>query len=234
MQAGVAQQLPLALKLRRGKTFADFVVGEQPDVLPLLRALVHGQQHQVYLYGSESTGKSHLLEACTRELEDKGKRACLLSATLLKELPPAALTGLEAGASLVAIDELDVLAGQPEWEEALFHLYNRAREQGVPLLFAGQSSPRQAGFTLADLRSRLGAGPVVRLSAPNEDTLQKILLLQAKARGMRLSPDVAAYILKRAERQPAALTQLMDQLDEAALADGRRLTIPFIKQQLGW
>jgi DnaA family protein len=230
---GAIRQLPLALKLRQGKDFAGFV-GAAADLLPLLQSLAAGEGGQVYLYGEAGTGKSHLLEAAVAEVERQGGRACLLSAPLLKELPPSALAGMEAGIRLLALDDVDAVAGRPEWEEALFHLYNRCQQERVALLFAARHPPRQAGFGLPDLMTRLGAGPVVSLSLPDDAGLMRLLQQQARARGLDVGEELAQFLLKRAPRQPAALAQLMDKLDQAALADGRRLSIPFVKQCLGW
>ena len=46
--------------------------------------------------------------------------------------------------------------------------------------------------------------------------------------------EVATYIVNRAPRRLGALLQLLDQLDAASLAEKRSLSIPFVKQQLGW
>lgn len=232
--SGALRQLPLALKLRQGKDFAGFVCAEDADLIPLLQSLSGGDIGQAYLYGEAGSGKSHLLEACVAQVEQRGARASLLSASLLKELPPAVLAGMEDGLCLLALDDVDALAGRPEWEEALFHFYNRCRAQQVALLFAGRLSPRQAGFGLPDLTTRLGAGPVLCLALPDEAGLMRLLQQQARDRGLQLSEELAQFMLKRAPRQPAALAQLMERLDQAALADGRRLSIPFVKQWLGW
>lgn len=228
------KQLPLALKFRQGKDFAGFVCAPTSPLLPLLQSLAAGEQEQAYLYGEAGTGKSHLLEACVAEVERQGKRACLLSASLLKELSPAVLNGMEAGLSLLALDDVEALAGRPEWEEALFHLYNRCREAQVTLLFGARHAPRQAGFGLPDLMTRLGAGPVLCLELPDEADLARLLRQQARAHGLEVGDELVQFLLKRAPRQPAALAQLLERLDQAALADGRRLSIPFVKQCLGW
>lgn len=228
-----ATQLPLALKVRQGKDLSAFISSQQPELLPLLDALLAAQERQMYLYGASGCGKSHLLEACVSQLERLGESACLVSAALLRELSPEVFDGME-GYALLAIDDVDQLAGQPEWEEALFHLYNRCLEAGGRLLFAAQQAPRQGGFQLADLVSRLGAGPVLNIKLPDENGLVALLQTRAKASGLTMSMELARYMVARASRQPNALIELVERLDRAALADKRRLTIPFVRQQLDW
>jgi DnaA family protein len=51
---------------------------------------------------------------------------------------------------------------------------------------------------------------------------------------MELPDDVARYILHRGPRQLSELCRSLDTLDRASLSAQRKLTIPFVKQALGW
>ena len=128
----------------------------------------------------------------------------------------------------------DVVMGVDNWEHALFGLYNRAREWGCRLLIAANASPRALAVKLADLRSRLSWGVVYQLSAASDEEKQAILQFRARRRGLNLGDEVASYIVTRAPRELDQLLQLLDRLDRASLADQRALSIPFVKQQLGW
>jgi DnaA family protein len=116
----------------------------------------------------------------------------------------------------------------------LFHLINRARDHGCRLLFSAASAPRQLGVQLADLESRLSWGVVFAL--PDYSDLEKTRILQFRAarRGMQLGDDSANYILARAARSLADLIALLEQLDRASMVAQRQLSIPFIRQTLGW
>lgn len=226
-------QLPLAVGLRPERGFGDFVWQQSIDLLPFLKNLAAGRETQGYVHGLPGTGKSHLLEATVDAAEQQGRRACLLSANMLIDLPPEALDGMEHF-DLVAIDDIDKLADQPAWQEAIFHLYNRVRLNSGSLLFSASAAPQQSGITLKDLQSRLGAGAVFALTPLDDAGLTQFLYQQAASRGLSLGDELARYLVMRAPRQPAALAAIMQQLDQASLADQRRLTIPFVRQQLGW
>lgn len=227
------KQLPLALKMRQGKTFTNFISAENNIVVALLEALVTGAADQIYLHGEAGVGKSHLLEATMVLAEERRQRAYLLTGDTLLQFSPKLLEGLEDFA-LLALDDVELLAGCSEWEEALFHLYNRTREKGGKLLFAGKATPRQAGFMLPDLSTRLGVGPVLQVRPLDDLTLEALVRQRASARGLEVGESVARYLVMHAPRQPVLLESLIDQLDQAALAGGKRLTIPFVKQQMGW
>ena len=75
---------------------------------------------------------------------------------------------------------------------------------------------------------------VFGLPAVDDQTRAAILRFRAERRGLVLSPEVAAYILARAERSLDGLLQLLATLDEASLQQGRKLSLKFVKQTLGW
>jgi DnaA family protein len=60
------------------------------------------------------------------------------------------------------------------------------------------------------------------------------LVLQQRAarRGLELDEAVLDFLMRRVGRDLAGLTALLDRLDKASLAAQRRITIPFLRQQL--
>lgn len=218
-------QLPLALKLRAASSLSSFIPGENTLLLAALSALGKAEPGQLYLWGESGAGRSHLLEG---KIRDAGGEGCFLAAAELVALTPDALEGLEQF-RLLAIDDIDLLAGRPDWEAALFHLYNRLRDAGGSLLVSARQPPADCRFQLADLASRLGAGPVWRVLPLTDEGLLELVCQRGRAVGLQVSDEVARYLLARSTRSAAALTALLEQLDRLAMAHQRRLTIPFIR-----
>jgi DnaA family protein len=135
---------------------------------------------------------------------------------------------------LVSLDNLQAVAADSAWEEALFHLINRALGTGCRLLFSADSAPRQLGVQLPDLQSRLSGGVVYQLPELADADKSEILKFRSQRRGIELSEESARYILVRAARSLGELMELLEQLDQASLVAQRPLTIPFIKSTLGW
>ena len=232
MVTGRPDQLPLALQLRDASSFASFVPGPNGALLAAVEQLAR-DGGQLCLWSAPGHGRSHLLEAAARAVNERGGRALVLAGEMLSDMPASVVDGL-ADYDLVAVDDIDRLAGQNPWEEALFHLYNGLRErQGGWLCSAGQP-PAQAGFGLADLASRLAAGPVFRVQPLNDEQLGTLLAQRALARGLALTDDLVRYVVARCGRRPADLMVALEQLDRAALKARRKLTIPFVREVLGW
>lgn len=221
------------MHLRDDATLDNFLA--LPRVEPLLRAL-RGQLESdgeavIYLYGPSGSGKSHLLQASCHA---SAGNAVYLPLTELRQYPAnEVLHGVE-GLARVCLDDIQVVLSDPEWELALFNFYNRARERGCRLVVAGDAAPRVLPVALADLRSRLAWGIVYHLEPGDDDEKAAILQFRAQRRGLALPPGVASYIVGRAPRAMEQLLEVLDQLDRASLAEQRALSIPFVKQVLGW
>ncbi|MCV6537087.1 DnaA regulatory inactivator Hda, partial [Pseudomonas aeruginosa] len=135
---------------------------------------------------------------------------------------------------LVCIDDLDVLVGKREWEEGLFHLFNRLRDTGRRLLLAASKSPRELQVKLPDLKSRLTMALIFQLHGLSDEDKLRALQLRASRRGLHLTDEVGRFILNRGSRSMNSLFDLLEQLDRASLQAQRKLTIPFLKETLGW
>jgi DnaA family protein len=204
-----------------------------PRVGPLLQ-LLHSQpgedgEQSIYLHGPAGSGKSHLLQSCCQG--DEAATLYLPLAQLREYAPDDVLQGVEAQDRL-CLDDLDSIAGDPAWERALFNLCNLARQRGCRMVFAAASAPRTLGVALPDLASRLSWGVVFQLPRLQDADKSAILQFRAQRRGLALSPAVADFIVPRAPRDMHKLLELLEELDQASLAQKRALSIPFVKKTL--
>ena len=136
-------QLPLALRYPPDQRL-DAFVHAPAGAIEQLRALsqgthaqgAHASRDSVYVAGPAGVGKTHLLLATCAATEAAGRRAAYLPLVAAAGRLRAALEALE-GNDLIALDGLDVIAGQREDEVGMFDAHNRARAAGVVLLIAG-------------------------------------------------------------------------------------------------
>ncbi|WP_341581670.1 DnaA regulatory inactivator Hda [Marinobacter metalliresistant] len=230
-----ASQLVLGVKLRDDARFDNFHGDRNTDAAKRLEAVCHrpARVPVVVLCGDSDTGKSHLLQAVCHRSENRGKAAVCISIAELHPFGPGALSGLEAQ-DIICLDDLDRIAGDRLWEEAIFHLYNRIQDQGGLLVVGLSDLPANLPFELPDLVSRLSHGLTIQLGIYRDDDRLKILMARAEKRGLVMADDVAGYIMRRAPRRLGDLLGILDILDENSLQAQRRLTIPFVKTVMGW
>ncbi len=221
-------QLPLALTLADHASFATFVAGDNDAAVHHVRAVAGGAGETLWLWGAAGCGKSHLLQAACRAAAADGARAMYVA---LGTAQPELLAGLES-LDLLALDDVNAVAGQAAWEEPLFGILNEFLARRGGLLLAAAVSPAAARFELADLRSRAAGAVGYRLKALGDRERALAVRRHAEARGLELEPAAADYLLRRVDRDMRALTAWLDRLDRDSLVEQRRLTIPFIRERL--
>lgn len=223
-------QLALPLQLADHAVFASFLPAGNELPVATLESLACGDDggHGYWLRGAGGTGKTHLLQAVC---ERAGDRAVYLPLAVVGEAGPAVLEGLESR-DIVCIDDIDRAARDTDWEFGLFSLCNRLAESGGQLLAAAGAAPRECGFQLADLESRLSRLAVFHLHELDDGERAAALMLRAAHRGLDLSEDAATFMLRRSRRDMASLYALLDRLDLEALRAQRRLTVPFVREIL--
>lgn len=229
----MAYQLPLDLRLGKHAEFGSFHPAANVELCHRLSHLnVDDGFQSLFIWGVGGSGKTHLLQATCQHMAQFVESPIYLDAQELKQLSPAMFEGLEQ-LPLICVDDVHLLAGDAQWEEALFHLYNRCQQSGRILIWSAAQNPGLIDFTLADLASRLTGGSLrFHLAALDDDQRLQALQLQAQHRGLDLAENVARYLLTHFSRDMRHLCELLDQLDRASLAAQRAITIPFLKQWL--
>lgn len=232
------RQLSLGVQLKDDATFGNFyAVDGQPNrqvVMALQQQLQPFGEQFIYLSGAQGAGLSHLLQAACHFAGEQGRSAQYLPLDELVNADPAALLdGLEI-LDLVCLDGLQWVVGRPDWERALFVFFNTMRDTGRRVVMAAAQGPRELKVSLPDLQSRLNWGLVFQVHPLDDESKRSALQMRAKARGIELTDEVAQYILHRAPRSTHELFKTLHRLDDASLAEQRRLTIPFVKQTLGF
>lgn len=224
-------QLPLALRWPRRQRFEHFHAGANAAAVAAVQVLAQQSQAPwIYLQGACGSGRSHLLLAACQAANATGRRVQYLPLATLGD-HAAVLRGV-AGSELLALDDLDAIAGNRDAEHALFDLYNRARAEGSAMLFAADATPTHLGIELPDLRSRLGACAQFALKLLDDDERRAVLKAQASSRGIELDDSVLDWLFARYARDLGALLNLLDKLDQASLAAQRKITIPFLRELL--
>ena len=223
------QQLPLPLGLNAELSFDQFWPGPNREAVGQLRKAAAGQgEPLIVIWGEAGLGKTHLLNAVCSEAAEQSGAAAYLPMGLLREYGPETLAGAETF-GIACLDDLDLLAGAPDWELALFHFFNRLRDAGQRLIISTSLPPAQLGFALPDLASRLTWGLTLRLHRPGEDDTRQILQMKSRSLGLDMPEAVARFLMDHAQRDLPALIRLLERLDRASLAAQRRLTVPFVR-----
>jgi DnaA-homolog protein len=217
------KQLALDIAPPPAPTLDNFVPGRNAELVAALHALANGASHErfVYLWGADGSGRSHLLRAVVDAARRNGRP------TLWFEAQTNVIDA--ADDALCAADDAHRLGADAQI--ALFNLHNRIRGGNGALLVSGNAAPAQLRLR-ADLATRLAAGLVYQLHGLGDDEKSAVLCRHAAARGLRLAPEVTAYLLRHARRDMPSLLALLDALDRYSLETQRAITVPLLRELL--
>ncbi len=228
------QQLTLGFELRDDATFASFMASGNQEAFTTILNFAQGKTDKfVYIWGPTGSGRTHLLQACCHAVSQLNQSAVYFTLRDLQSLTIDLFVGLE-NLDLICLDDIEHIAGNAAWEEQLFHLFNRLRANNKRLLIASSMPPAQLAIKLADLKSRLTWGIIYQLHALDDEQKLIALQLRAQGRGIDLEDAVGRYLLRRCARNMAELFTTLEELDRASLVNQRRITIPFVKEVLGF
>ena len=251
-----AAQLPLRLVLAKGRRFGSFeVTPDNAELVDAVRRIASDRTpERVLIAGDPGAGKSHLLEAAcatasaggdavafvpmrewrTQGVDDESRARALRrhasgrGIDIPDDVVGYAVHGL-GRSGLLCVDDVDAVAGDREWEEALLALVETCASGTTRLLVSARASPSNLRFALADLQSRLSAATVYRLRELDDESRARALRRHASGRGIDIPDDVVGYVLTRHRRDMASLVALLDRLDYHSMAHQRRLTVPFVR-----
>ena len=218
-------QLPLPLPFDAAMGADDFLVTPcNREAAAWIEKWPDWPAHGLILTGLSGSGKTHLLNLW---LTQSGGRLVTLPELIAED--SAAIT---AATTAIALDDADALAGNVEAEEKLFHLFNHIKTVQGSLVLTMKGGAGQAGFRLPDLRSRLLTLPAALLGAPDDTLLEALIVKQFRDRQVALDAGVVAYLAPRMARDAAGIRDLVERLDSAALAEGRKITIVLARKVL--
>ena len=225
-----AAQLPLRLALARGRRFGDFeVTPDNAELVDAVRRIAADRTpERVLIAGEPGAGKSHLLEAACAVASAGGDVVAFVPMREWCAKGVDAVHGL-GRSGLLCIDDIDAVAGDRGWEEALLALVEASAPGRTRLLASAAAPPSKIPFALADLQSRLSAATVYRLRELDDESRARALRRHASGRGIDIPDDVVGYVLTRHRRDMASLVALLDRLDYHSMAHQRRLTVPFVR-----
>ena len=225
------RQIPLSVRLPDRAVFESFLAARNAQAVEHLQRLASGAPAAPsWLCGPPGSGKTHLLQA-TCAAAAAGMRAGYVPLAEVAHLGVGVLEGLPQ-LECLCLDDIDRVAGDAAWERGIFALLCELEDAAGRLVFAARSPPALVGWVLADLGSRCAASAVFQLRALEEQEQHAALQLRARLRGLELPDETWHWLQRRFPRDMGTLYELLDTLDEAALAEKRRLTVPFIREVL--
>jgi len=218
-------QLLLDLGPPPAPTFDGFVVGDNREALDAVRALADpvrpGASRFLYLWGPDSSGRTHLLRALEGAVPPARVRR------LGPEAAPEAFVH-DPQVTLWLIDDCDRLDAARQ--AGAFHLFDAVAAHAEAALACTGAQPPGRLAVMPELATRLGWGLVLQLRRLSEPDTARALEQAFAERGVSVSADVVPWLMTHAPRDLGTLRALVDAVDAFALVRKRAITVALLRE----
>jgi chromosomal replication initiation ATPase DnaA len=117
-------------------------------------------------------------------------------------------------------------------EEEVFHAWNDAQDDGLPLVMVADEAPPAWAPDLPDLRTRLAITPVVTIGQPDDALFEALIQLLFADRGLHVPLDALRFMTERLNREYWTAERAVEEVDRFAIAERARVTMPTIRRAL--
>jgi chromosomal replication initiator protein len=201
-----------------GLTLNHFISTEQNNVVVKLiqEWLKKGASpfNPLFLFGPESSGKTHLLMSLADALQTKKQKVFYVTADTFTEHVVQAIRGgrmqefrsIYRDIDVLLVDNIHRLAGRAATQEEFFHTFNNLHTLGKQIVLSSPVAPSKIEEIEPRLISRFEWGIVLPL-----ERLPSSILLEKKAQmwDIPLSPELATFLLTRFPSNPLLALQAL-------------------------
>ena len=228
------KQLIFPFQIDQRASFESFFCApDNHELMSRLReAVADNQTCELIINGANGAGKSFLMQAICNELSASGKHFGFIPMNKAINMGVEIFHNL-ASLDAVCIDDLQLILGNREWEEAIFHLINECQQANCSLVssFSGDQAI-EAATDLPDLLSRLKRMEYMTLYAVQDEFLNQALDFVSLQLDINLEKAELEFLLKHHTREFSLLVETLIALDKQAASLKRKITIPLIKETL--
>jgi chromosomal replication initiator protein len=194
-----------------------------------------GKISPIYIYGSTSVGKTHLLEAVKNQFRRHPKIKPPLYLTA-EQFTTAFIEGLRQGIplfrnkfrdiSVLLLDDIQFFAGKESTQTEFFRTIETLKKQGVQIVLTGNRSLADLGSVLKpEIITRLEAGMECEIHSPERETLLGIFRQMVTARNLPISDDVCRFVVSRLTTHARQLSGALNRLHAVLLTAGTPMTV---------
>lgn len=238
-----------------GLTFENYVNGNANQLAVAaaehVAATAGSQYNPLYIYGGVGLGKTHLMQAIGHRYLDLHPRArvrCVSAQEFINEYTTAVRESSTKGHTslqrfderysnldLLLIDDVQSLSGAKGSQGQFFRAFEALVPHNKQLVITSDTYTRGLKDIEPRLISRLSQGLSVAIEPPEFEMRTAILLNKAKAMGVDLPDEVAAFIAKRLKSNVRELEGALQQVvayQQFQPAAHREITIDVAKRVL--
>ncbi len=189
-------------------TFDNFVVGSFNELAFAASQAVIKRPgiayNPLFIYGNTGHGKTHLIQAIGNSIKSAypEKRVHYVTS---EKFAMDYINSVQANKvnnfkekyrkyDVLIMDDIQFLSSKEKTQEELFHLFNNVFDNNKQIIFSSDKHPNYIPNLEDRLKSRFGAGMIVDIPAPDQDSRAAIIREKAKNNGFSLSTEIIEFL----------------------------------------
>lgn len=238
----------IGTKLDPRYTFASFVMGRSNEFAfraTQTAAANRGQggYNPLFLHGGVGLGKTHLMHAMAWDMKKTNPTARILYLSsenfynmfmhaMHVERNTMKFKDMFNDVDVLMVDDIQFVAGKTSTQQEFFNAFNRVVEMGKQVVLTADRSPVELDNIEDRLKSRMGAGLVVKVNPPEVETRLAILQSKSAELGITLPETVLNLLAHTIASNVRELEGALNRLVAASRLMGAELTPDFARDQL--
>ncbi|MFZ2587492.1 MAG: chromosomal replication initiator protein DnaA [Alphaproteobacteria bacterium] len=245
--APLAPTLP-STRLDERYTFDTFVMGRSNEFA--FRAAQKAAQtmgkegyNPMFLHGGVGLGKTHLMHAMAWDIKARNPSARILylSSERFYDLFMHAMhvardtmkfKDIFKDVDVLMVDDIQFIAGKTSTQQEFFNAFNRVVDMGKQVVLTADKSPVELDHIEDRLKSRMGAGVVVKVNAPEVETRLAILRSKAEKSEIIIPEPVLNLLAHTIASNVRELEGALNRIVAASRLMGHEITPEFAREQL--
>ena len=226
-------------------TFETFVVGPFNELAyAAAQAVVKkpgSAYNPLFIYGDTGRGKTHLIQAVGNHLKSTTPRKIFYITSekfavdyvnCLQNNKMGNFKEKYRKYDVFIMDDVQFLSGKEKLQEELFHLFNNLYEENKQIVFSSDKHPHYIQNLEERLKSRFGAGMIVDIPHPDQESRAAILRTKARNQNISLSQEVVDYLSSTIDGNIRDLEGALNSIIIQTQVKGHELSVVDVKNLL--
>lgn len=224
-------------------TFDTFVVGPFNELAhAAAQAVIKNPgiaYNPLYLYGGTGRGKTHLMQAVGNyiKLNHQGKKVFYVTS---ERFAVDYMNAVQLGKAnqfkekyrkydVLIMDDVQFFSSTEKSQEEFFHLFNSLKENNKQLICSSDQHPNHMPDLQDRIKSRLGSGMIVDVSAPDYESRLIILKTKLSRQNISLPQELIEFVASSTDSNIRELEGIVNSIAVQTQVRGRELNVIEIK-----
>jgi chromosomal replication initiator protein len=193
----------------------------------------------LFIYGNTGLGKTHLIQAIGNHIKKDFPQKKVFYLTS-ERFGSEYFTALQSNSAqkfkekyrkydVIIMDDIQFFASKEKFQEELFHLFETFYQSNRQLVFSSDKHPNFIPGLEDRLKSRFGAGMIIDIPAPDQESRMAILKAKSLSNNIELNPEILNFLSSSIESNIRELEGVINAIVCQTQLRARPLTLMEVK-----